>query len=119
LVHRADDDSMEAFEDEWRARQYAGFYPGSVVDCLEPMSCSAAGQFFIDTVHGLPGDIAPGWLCDECWRDATRGALACCEDSCERDIAHRGPCDPRAAGGRETCDRCGKPDRLTYWGGLA
>jgi hypothetical protein len=118
VVHRADDDSMEAFQDEHRARQYAGFFEGAVVDVLTPMSCSAAGQFFIDTVHGEEVEPDVAWLCDDCWQKARPGLLASCEDGCERDICHTGACHPEdAPSGQETCDWCQRRTRLNRFEG--
>jgi hypothetical protein len=49
---------VEAFEDEYRARQYAGYYAEARVTSCEVMGCSAAGQFIIDSADDGQGEFA-------------------------------------------------------------
>lgn len=51
-------------------------------------------------------------LCDECWEAGT-GLRAECQDVCSLPLDHAGVCAPHPDGGKTTCDRCGRADRLT------
>jgi hypothetical protein len=60
--------------------------------------------------------LADALLCDECYELVT-GLLAECQDHCSLDLDHDGQCGPRAARSesrQESCDWCGRTDRLTF-----
>lgn len=58
VVPRNTDDGLSlcVFEDEHRARQYAGLHPGALVYPEMLMNDSAAGQFLIDSAGEEPAD---------------------------------------------------------------